>query len=347
MTSIATEPAVMSARLRIPRLPSWARVAVSLAALGLVTWLVLVPQFSEAARTLFALERVSIPLLVLAVLCELGSLMSYTALTATVFGRRRPPFTTLLRLDLIDLGINHVVPGGAPVAAGVRVRLFRTVDVRGTTAMSVTTVEIVVANLMLGVLLGVGVVSSLGSVTGLWFVVAGIIVLVLLLATVVVVWGLVFHTEGTVARVLQLIARIRFLSPEVVGHFLRTMARQLRELLLQRSKRAPALVFSALNWVLDVAVLWIMLCAFGTPPLLGGVIAIYAVGSLVTMLPITPGGLGIVEGFMVPALVTLGTLHSTALLAVLAWRLLEYWLPLPLAAAAWVTLWVERVRVAR
>ena len=65
-------------------------------------------------------------------------------------------------------------------------------------------------------------------------------------------------------------------------------------------------------------------------------------GSLVAMLPITPGGLGIVEGFMVPATVALGTTHPTALLAVLAWRLLEYWRPLPLAAVGWFSLWLQR-----
>ncbi|MES2170017.1 MAG: flippase-like domain-containing protein [Actinomycetota bacterium] len=335
----------MPAKHPRPRFPTWARVLLSTVALGLAVWFVILPQFADAAATLHTLERISIPLLVLAVVCELGSLLSYTALTRTVFGKTHPPFFTLFRLDLVDLGINHVVPGGAPIAMGVRVSLFRSVGVRGAVGMSVTTIEIVVANLMLGALLGLGVALSLGVLTGsVWLLVAAAVVIGLVIATILATWRLVFHTESSVRAVLSVVSHVRFISTESVEMFLRTMARQLHGLLTRRSKRVRAIIFSALNWILDAAVLWIMLSAFGTPPPIGGVITVYAAGVLVSMLPITPGGLGVVEGFMVPALVLLGTVHSTALIAVLAWRLLEYWLPLPLAGLSWISLLVDRRR---
>lgn len=325
------------------RMPTWARVAVSIVAVGLAVWFVLVPQFAEASTTLRTMEQISIPLLLLAAACELGSLLSYTALTSTVFGRTHPPIATLLRLDLIDLGINHIVPGGAPIAAGVRVRLFHSIGVRSSAAMAVTTIEILVANLMLGGMLGLGILLSIGNIAGSsWLLIAGILVLVLLVATAVAVWRLVFHTGRSVELILALVRHVRFIPASGTEQFLRTMARQLRGLLLRRSRRVRALIFAALNWILDAAVLWIMLSAFGRPPPIGGVITIYAVGCLVSMLPITPGGLGVVEGFMVPALIVLGTSHPTALIAVLAWRLLEYWLPLPLAALSWASLWWQK-----
>lgn len=327
------------------KLPTWARVMLSTVALGLAVWFVLVPQFADAVQTLHTIERVSIPLLLGAVACELGSLIAYTALTRTVFGTLHPPFATLLRLDLVDLGINHVVPGGAPIAAGVRVRLFRSVGVRASTGMAVTTIEIVVANLMLGAILGIGIVASLGAVAeSIWLLTAALIVIVLVVAMILAVWRLVFHTESSVKRVLVLTAHIRVIPAGGTEQFLRTMARQMHGLLTRRSRRVRALVFAALNWFLDAAVLWIMLSAFGTPPLVGGVITVYAVGCLVSMLPITPGGLGVVEGFMVPALVALGVAYPAALLGVLAWRLLEYWLPLPLAVISWISLWLQRTR---
>ena len=211
--------------------------------------------------------------------------------------------------------------------------------------MSVTTIEILLANLMLGAILGLGVAMSLGALTGsTWLLTAGVFVIVLVAGVIVLVWRLVFHTDSTVRATDRLISHLRFIPPKGAENLLRTMARQLRGLLSRRSRRARALVFTALNWLLDAAVLWIMLCAFGTPPQLGGVITVYAVGCLVSMLPITPGGLGVVEGFMVPALVVLGTTQPTALVAVLAWRLLEYWLPLPLAAGSWISLWLEVIK---
>ena len=61
----------------------------------------------------------------------------------------------------------------------------------------------------------------------------------------------------------------------------------------------------------------------------------YALVCLLALLPLTPGGLGIVEGVGVPVLVSFGTPHGVALVGVLAWRLFEFWLPIPLALVAY------------
>jgi uncharacterized membrane protein YbhN (UPF0104 family) len=53
--------------------------------------------------------------------------------------------------------------------------------------------------------------------------------------------------------------------------------------------------------------------------------------NLLAMLPIRPGGLGVVEGIMIPAIVAFGAGVPVALLGVLTWRLLQYWLPIPVA----------------
>lgn len=55
-------------------------------------------------------------------------------------------------------------------------------------------------------------------------------------------------------------------------------------------------------------------------------------------MPLTPGGLGIVEGVRVPAAVTMGAAPVVALLGVLTWRLAQYWLPIPLALLTYLSL---------
>lgn len=338
-------PAIPAPRRRVP---SWLRISFSVVALGFAVWFVVVPQFAEAHATLATLEGVSLPLLGIALACELCSLLAYSSLTAAVFGAVRPPFSTILRLDLVDLGINHLVPGGAPVAAAVRVRLFRMVNVKASLAMSVTTIEIVGANLTLGAMLAIGVVFSLGQFGGNgWYVLAAVAVLVLLALAMVVGWALVFHTERTVRIIVAVVARIPLLRNAGLEAFVRTLAMQLRGFVGHRRRRVAAILSASANWVFDAAALWIMLSAFGSPPPLAGVLAVYALGILVSMIPLTPGGLGIVEGVMVPALVAIGTTHPTALLGVLGWRLLEYWLPLPLAGIAFATLWMPGLRPRR
>ena len=62
------------------------------------------------------------------------------------------------------------------------------------------------------------------------------------------------------------------------------------------------------------------------------------------LLPITPSGLGVVEGVLIPAVVSLGASASVALLGVLTWRLVQFWLPVPLALLTYISLRVGVLR---
>lgn len=64
----------------------------------------------------------------------------------------------------------------------------------------------------------------------------------------------------------------------------------------------------------------------------------YVVAGVLAMIPITPGGLGFVEAGLVATLGLAGVSGGDAVLAVLAYRLVAYWLPLPFGAAAYLLL---------
>jgi hypothetical protein len=70
---------------------------------------------------------------------------------------------------------------------------------------------------------------------------------------------------------------------------------------------------AAANWLLDAACLWICLGAYGAWRSPGPLLAIYAATMLLSWLPITPGGLGIVEGTLVSALISFGSDPGAAL----------------------------------
>jgi outer membrane biosynthesis protein TonB len=59
-------------------------------------------------------------------------------------------------------------------------------------------------------------------------------------------------------------------------------------------------------------------------------------------LPLTPGGLGVVDSVAPLLLISFGVTRSVATLGVLAWRLVNFWLPIPAGAAAYVSLKVPR-----
>jgi uncharacterized protein (TIRG00374 family) len=63
----------------------------------------------------------------------------------------------------------------------------------------------------------------------------------------------------------------------------------------------------------------------------------YFVGMLGNLLPL-PGGVGGVEGGMIGAFVAFGEPAGTALVAVLAYRLVSFWLPTAIGAPAYLAL---------
>ena len=79
-------------------------------------------------------------------------------------------------------------------------------------------------------------------------------------------------------------------------------------------------------WGFDIAVLWAMFHAFGSPPPFTVIWMAYFVGMLGNLLPL-PGGLGGVEGAMIGAFAAFGVGFNLAVLAVLSYRAISFWLP--------------------
>jgi putative heme transporter len=92
----------------------------------------------------------------------------------------------------------------------------------------------------------------------------------------------------------------------------------------------PRLAGAVVYWLLDAAVLWSMLHAFGAPPAVPVVILAYFVGQVANTLPLP----GTVSGGIAGVLLAFGVPAGLALPAVLAYRTVAVWLPTPVALAA-------------
>jgi uncharacterized protein (TIRG00374 family) len=321
------------------RIPKWLLATASALVLIVSVRWIIVPQYANAVRTLGALEQISLPLVLTAGILELSSLLAYSALTANVLGAGRPSYFTLLRIDLADLGVNHVVPGGGATAAAVRFRLLRRAGTPPANALAAAAIEIAGSNLVLAAIFATGLLLSLTSISAnLYYRSASAAALAALLATGLAIWFLTRHTDRAIQAARGMVRHVPLVSGESVEKFLRMMASQI--VLLSKDPRRVGwdFLFAAANWLLDAAALWVLLAAFGHNLGIGPLLTVYGVGSILAMLPLTPGGLGIVEGVMVPALIGFGTPAGVALLGVIGWRLVEFWLPIPLGAAAYASL---------
>ena len=97
-----------------------------------------------------------------------------------------------------------------------------------------------------------------------------------------------------------------------------------------------ALLYAAGNWLLDLGALLAALASVGAHPRASLVLLAYVVAQLLGMLPFTPGGLGFVEVGLVGTLQLAGVSPAEAVLATLAYRLVAFWLPIPMGIVAYV-----------
>jgi len=89
-----------------------------------------------------------------------------------------------------------------------------------------------------------------------------------------------------------------------------------------------ALLLSAGRLAFDYLCLLAALRATGSHPRPSLILVAYAVAGIIGLIPITPGGLGIVEASLTGLLVLAEVNSSQAVLATLTYRLASYWLPL-------------------
>jgi uncharacterized membrane protein YbhN (UPF0104 family) len=84
-------------------------------------------------------------------------------------------------------------------------------------------------------------------------------------------------------------------------------------------------MWGALNWLLDCACFAMMFIAIDAPIPWKGLLLAYGAGQLAASLPITPGGLGVVEGSITVALVAFGGAEASTAYAVLLYRIISFW----------------------
>jgi putative heme transporter len=89
-----------------------------------------------------------------------------------------------------------------------------------------------------------------------------------------------------------------------------------------------AALLAVLNWVADAACLAFAILAVGGDVPWRGLLLAWAAGTAVASLGLTPGGLGVVEAALSSALVASGMVGTTAIAAVLVYRIVSLWLVL-------------------
>jgi len=262
-----------------------------------------------------------------------------------------------VRLSVLRVGaitysstaIANSLPAGAAVSAGWSLRQFRARGASSSTAVTVTLLSgvlSIVGLLLLG-LINLVVASWTRLSTALtdhlgWTVGIGVV------ATVAMVLLVRFLRERA-DRVPAGGGTPRLDRYEAAHPRLGAAARQ-TQTTVQQARRVSwtdwvlALGLASGKWVLDAACLYAACRAFDIDISALQLAALYLGIQLLRQIPLTPGGIGVIEVALLAGLVAIGAPNAAATAAVLLYRLASAWLMIPLGylVMAGLTGWDRR-----
>lgn len=310
----------------------------------LVAEYLVVPELAGARKSIAALRRVNVLYLVAGVVLEAAALTAYALLTRAVLPQGVIKLGRLLRIDLSAFATSHVVPGGSAPATALSFRLLTESGVEGPDAAFALATQGIGSAVVLNAIFWFVLVVSLFTrgYNPLYLTAAGVGVL-LIGAFAAVVLLLLEGRERAVEVVHRIADRLPFLDGNRTDTLIRRIAARLRTLVDDRDLLRRAVGWAAANWLLDAASLWVFIAAFGKLISPIDLLVAYGLANILAVIPITPGGLGVIEGVLIPTLAGFGVDKGVATVAVLAYRLVNFWLPIPIGGGCYLSLRIESV----
>jgi uncharacterized protein (TIRG00374 family) len=285
-----------------------------------------------------------------AVAAELMSFVSFAGMQFELLrsGGLDPPRVPLLKMTFASQALTNSLPGGSAAATVYGFRWYRRFGADDTLAAWSLVGTLVASIVSLSLVATAGLV--LATEAGASFDLIPVILGALLLA---VAAGVLFVYERPLGVVVTWAVRT---SRRVVGRPRGDATAQIEKVIgwvttvrLGWRQVCKVLLWGLANWIFDCACFAMMFLAVHAGIPWKGLLLAYGAGQLAATLPITPGGLGAVEGSITIALVAFGGARVTTVDAVLMYRIISFWLVLIIGWVLWgeLALQVRRGRWSR
>jgi hypothetical protein len=302
----------------------------------------LLPAFRNAIGDLTRIDPV---LLAVAIGLEFVALYCYTLLTHAALGPDANRLTRfdLFRIQLSTRALGSILPGGSAASNALGFRLITSSGISKADAGFALATAGIGSAVILNVLLWIGLVVSIplrGSspVYGT-AAVAGAVLMAIVGA---VVFGIV-DDKGRLHRLVRWFFDKLGRDGESAASLIDHLRDRIRGLLAERDVLRRVIMWGTANWLLDLLALWLFLRAFGGSVSPDGLLVAFGLANVLASVPITPGGLGIVEGIYIPTLVGFGVPAATATVTVLTYRIAQYWLPIIAGGVSYASLRIGAV----
>lgn len=333
------------------------RLTLKLLLFLMVIYLAFVTVVPGVRKAVGELSRVNPLLIALGFALEMAALFSYSMLTRAALGASGESISSwrLFRIQMSTKALSSIVPGGSAAGSALGYRLMTMSGVQGADAGFALATAGLGSAVMLNLIFWAALIISIpirgvnaGYATG---AVAGVIVMGF---AAVLVFGLL-EGQTRSEQVLRWIARKLGMNEDRAAAGVKHIGGRLEDLASDRQLLGRVAGWAAANWLLDAAALWVFLRAFGEAADIDALLVAFGLVNVLAVIPITPGGLGLIEVLLPTTLVGFGLTRSTAVLGVASWRLAQFFFPIVLGGVMYASLRVgpwsiqrrERLRTLR
>ena len=315
------------------------RLSLKLAAIALVIYFAwgVIPDVKKAMEEL---RSVNPFLLGLGLGLQLAALFCYSLLTKAALGPAGHIVSRwrLFRIQMSTKALSNIVPGGSAAGPALGYRLLTLSGVDGPSAGFALATAGLGSAVVLNLILWIGLIASI-PIRGVnkGYGVAAIAGIIVMLVAGLLVLGLM-DGQGRAERAFRWVARKLHLNEDSTAAAVRQIAERLEDIISDRQLLIRTASWAAANWLLDAASLWVFLRAFGESMDVDALIIAFGLVNILQVVPIMPGGLGIVEGAYALQLPAFGVPKTVAALGVASYRIGQYWIPTLLGGILYATL---------
>lgn len=269
---------------------------------------------------------------------ELAALFCYSLLTRAALPPNAISVIRLFRIQLSTKALGNVVPAGSAASSALGYRLITLSGVQGADAgFALATVGLgsaVVLNMVLLATLAISIpIHGISAGYGK----AALVGVIVLCIAALLILGLVKGQNRSEKIVRAIAKRLRF-EPDKAVETIRHFASRMGEFFQDKALLRRVLGWSVANWLLDAAALWVFLRAFGASLSIDGLLVAFCLGNVAGVIPLTPGGIGVVDAVLISTTAGFGATPAQASLGVASYRLAQYWLPILLGAGCYLSL---------
>jgi uncharacterized protein (TIRG00374 family) len=329
------------------KVAAWARYVVGLALGGLALWAVS-GQRGELVGATSELSRLNPGWVAVAVVSEIVSFVAFSRMQGRLLragGATMRPWR-LLGMTVAASAIASSIPAGPAVASVYAYRQYRRAGAEEPIAGWALLATLLCSALGLALVAGAGVLLAEPQSVALDLagVSTAVLVSVLLAVAVFSQRRLVLIV---VVGIMRIVKRLTGYPRGDVDQHVANVSAHLGQVHLRWRDFGPALGWSLGNWGFDCGCLAFAYAAVGAGVPWRGLLLAYGAGQLASNLPITPGGLGVVEGSLTVALVAYGGVQISTVAAVILYRIISFWGFLPVGWFVWGVLAIRDRRADR